>query len=188
VLIAVIVIIGGIVYLATRTHPTAPPRSAHTTQSTPPRPIALCASCAHDYNPDAISGPKNQNPNLDAYAVDGDPGTAWTTEIYYDNTLGKPGVGLYVDAGKSVVAGTMSLVTQTPGYAATIYASASAPNPDRFDVGSGGWVKVGSASDVQRHQTIHLSGGGAYRYYLVWITSLGGRDQASINEIRLYTR
>jgi eukaryotic-like serine/threonine-protein kinase len=188
VLIVVALIIGGIVYLATHTHHTAPPRAAQTTPGAPPpHQIALCQSCAHDYNPDAISGPKNQNPNLVGYAVDGDPGTAWTTQIYYDNTLGKPGVGLYVDAGKPVTAGTMNLTTQTPGYAATIYGRTSAPNPDTFDVGSGGWVKVGSAADVQAHQTIHLTGTTSYRYYLVWITSLGGRSQAAINEIRLST-
>ena len=188
VLVAVVAIIGGIVYLATRTHHTAPPRSAPTTQgAAPPHQIALCQSCAHDYNPDAISGPKNQNPTQVGFAVDGDPGTAWTTQIYYDNTLGKPGVGLYVDAGKSVVAGSMNLTTQTPGYAATIYGRTSAPNPDTFDVGPGGWVKLGSAADVGAHQTIHLAGGPPYRYYLVWITSLGGRSQAAINEIRLYT-
>jgi serine/threonine-protein kinase len=187
VLVAIVVIVGGIVYLATRSHHTAPPASVRATQASPPHEITLCQACAHDYNPDAISGAKNQNPNLVGYAVDGDPGTAWMTEIYYQNTLGKPGVGLYVDAGKSVVAGTMSLTTQTPGYAATIYGRVSAPNPNTFDVGSGGWVKVGSVADVQGHQSIHLTGSAAYRYYLVWITSLGGRNQVAINEIKLYT-
>jgi eukaryotic-like serine/threonine-protein kinase len=188
VLLAVAVIAGGIVYLATRAHHPVQARSSATTPPARPRQIAICQSCAHDYNPDAISGPKVQNPNLDGYAVDGDPGTAWVTETYYDNTLGKPGVGVYVQAGKPVAAGTLSLITQTPGYAVTIYGRTSAPNPDTFDAGSGGWVKLGSAADVQAHQSIHLSGGNtAYRYYLVWITSLGGRSQAAINEIRLYT-
>src|ERR1700759_2841565 len=93
VLVAVVAIIGGIVYLAARTHHTAAPPAAPPTQgAAPPHQIALCQSCAHDYNPDAISGPKNQNPPQVGFAVDGDPGTAWTTQIYYDNTLGKPGV------------------------------------------------------------------------------------------------
>jgi serine/threonine protein kinase len=188
VLVAVLVIIGGIVYLATRTHHTAPPHSSPPSQPAPSHQIELCQSCGHDYNPDAISGPKNQNPNQVGYAVDGDPGTAWLTQIYYDNTLGKPGVGLYVDAGKPVVAGTMNLTTQTPGYAATIYGRTSAPNPDTFDVGSGGWVKVGSVADVRAHQAISLATDHVpYRYYLVWITSLGGRSQVAINEIRLST-
>ena len=187
-LILVAVVAAGIVFLATRPHPKAAARSSQRTTASPPRPIALCAACARDYNPDAISGPKTQNPNLVGYTVDGDPGTAWTTQIYYDNTLGKPGVGVYVDAGRPVVAGTMNLVTQTPGYAASIYGRTTTPNPDTFDTGSDGWTKLGSVASVQAHQTIHLNAGRvAYRYYLVWITSLGGRSQAAINEIGLNT-
>jgi serine/threonine protein kinase len=188
-LVAVAVIAGGIVYLATRTHHTAPSVASHASHPSAPQRIPLCQSCAHDYNPDAISGPKNQNPNLDPYAVDGDPGTAWVTQIYYDNTLaGKPGVGLYVDAGKAVRAGSMLLETATPGYAVTIYGRTSPPNANTFDTGTGGWVKLGSVAAVQRRQTIRLTTSNVpYRYYLVWITSLGGHSQASINEIRLYT-
>jgi serine/threonine-protein kinase len=188
VLIVVAVIAAGIVYLATRTHHTAPPPSSTAQHRTPSHAIALCESCARDYNPDAISGPKTQNPNLVGYTVDGDPGTAWTTQIYYDNVLGKPGVGVYVDAGKPVVAGTLSLITQTPGYAASIYGRTAAPNPDTFDTGPGGWVRLASVAAVQAHQKFHLATTHAgYRYYLVWITSLGGRSQAAINQIRLYT-
>jgi hypothetical protein len=187
-LLAAVIAAGAVVYLATRPHHSAPPRAAPTTHPAAPQLISLCSSCARDYNPDAISGPKTQNPNLVGYAVDGDPGTAWTTQIYYDNTLGKPGVGLYVDAGKPVDAGTLSLTTQTPGYAVSIYGRTSTPNPDTFDTGPGGWVKIGSAPAVSARQKITLSTGStAYRYYLVWITSLGGRSQVAINEVRLYT-
>jgi eukaryotic-like serine/threonine-protein kinase len=187
-LIAAIVVAGGIVYLATRHHHAPPAPSVQDTRPAAARRITICSSCATDYNPDAISGPKNQNPNLVGYAVDGDPGTAWVTQMYYSNTLGKPGVGVYVDAGRAVVAGTLSLITQTPGYAVSIYGRTTQPNPDTFDTGSGGWVKLGSVAAVSAHQQIHLTANHvAYRYYLVWITSLGGRDQAAINEIRLYT-
>ena len=64
--------------------------------------MQLCASCAHDYNPDAISGPKNQHPGEDGLAIDGNRNTAWTTEIYYYGLQSKPGVGLYVDANPGV--------------------------------------------------------------------------------------
>jgi eukaryotic-like serine/threonine-protein kinase len=190
VLLAVALVAGGIVYLATRTHHSPPGRVARDqTRPAAPRLIPLCQSCAHDYNPDAISGPKNQNPQLDPYAVDGDPGTAWVTQIYYDNTLaGKPGFGLYVDAGGPVLAGSMLLETTTPGYSVTIYGRTSTPNPNTFDTGPGGWVKLGSVADVHKQQTIPLAPNNVrYRYYLVWITSLGGQSQAAINEIRLYT-
>lgn len=182
-----VVVAAGVLYLADRPsgHPTA---AAHGAPPSKPHPISLCASCAHDYNPDAISGPKNQNPDLVGYAVDGDASTAWQTQTYYDNALGKPGVGLYVDAGRAVRAGSLQLQTSTPGYAVSIYGATATPNPDTFVAGSGGWVKVGSVDPVSSSQKIALHAGhAAYRYYLVWITSLGGQDKVTINEVKLST-
>jgi hypothetical protein len=41
---------------------------------------------------------------------------------------------------------------------------------------------------VGQNTSIPLSSGrSAYRYYLVWITTLGGHEQLSIDEIALYT-
>jgi hypothetical protein len=82
----------------------------------------------------------------------------------------------------------MILDTDTPGYAATVYASSQRPNPDTFNSGPGGWVKVGSASNVRKAETIKLTTGTTkYRYYLVWITSLGDHSHVDVNEIALYT-
>jgi len=181
------VIVGGILYLAGRTHhgtgtlPQAAPKAT-------PHPISLCDSCATDYNPDALSGPKNQHPSQDPLAIDGNRNTAWTTESYDNDTLGKPGVGIYVDARPGVAAGNMIIDTATPGYRVVIYARKSTPNPNTFDTGPGGWVPVGSAPTVHSTQTIPLHTAGVrYRYYLVWITSLGNHAQVDVNEIALYT-
>ncbi len=93
-----------------------------------------------------------------------------------------------MDFKPGVAAGSMVLDTDTPGYAVTIYARTSRPNPDTFDSGPGGWVKVGSAPHVGRTQTIKLSSTKTkYRYYLVWITSLGAHSHVDVNEIALYT-
>ncbi len=178
----------GAVFLVPRTHhgtgrlPQPAPPTAHAQ-------VVLCSSCAHDYNPDALSGPKVQNPAEVGLAIDGNRNTAWTTEIYYSGSLqSKPGVGLYVSANPGVVARSMIIDTATPGYSVVIYARHDRPNPDTFDAGPGGWVKVGAAGDVHRTQTLRLDTGGvAYRYYLVWITSLGPHNQVAINEIGLYT-
>jgi hypothetical protein len=154
-----------------------------------PQQISLCDTCAVDYNPDPLSGPKNQNPQLDGLAIDDNRNTAWTTDIYYDG-LGKPGVGLYVDAKPGVAARSMIIDTATPGYTVAIYArrAQDPPNPNVFDPGPNGWVRVGSAASVHRTQTIRLATDGVpYRYYLVWITSLGPHNQVAINEIALYT-
>ncbi|HZE05235.1 MAG TPA: protein kinase [Solirubrobacteraceae bacterium] len=178
------------VYLGHQAHSGgAAATSTHQSTQAPPRRIAICSTCATDYNPDPLSGPKTQNPQMDPYAVDGDPSTAWKTQIYDNGTLGKPGVGLYVDARRNVVAGSLRLVTSTPGYAVTIYGSRLQPNPDTFTTGSGGWTKLSTVASVQAHQSIPLTTHGtAYRYCLVWITQLNGANPAAINEISLYTR
>ncbi|MHB1568625.1 MAG: protein kinase domain-containing protein [Solirubrobacteraceae bacterium] len=172
------------------------PRTHHGTGTVaqPPPPatphqVQLCNTCAHDYNPYAISGPKTQNPALVNYAIDGNLDTYWPTQQYYQHTLGKPGVGLYVDASPGVSAGSLVIHTQTPGWSVKIYATSQTPNPNAFNSGPGGWHQVGSAASVHSRQTITLSTGGTrYRYYLVWITSLGGLLQVDVNEVTLYTK
>jgi serine/threonine-protein kinase len=177
---------GGVVFLAGRAHhgtgnlPQSPPAATRAQ-------VELCGTCAHDYNPLAPVGPKIQHPNEVGLAIDGDRNTAWTTETYYDG-LQKPGVGIYVDASPGVAAGSLVLDTATPGYTVVIYARHDPPNANTFDTGPGGWVKVGGASYVHPTQTIKLDTAGVkYRYYLVWITSLGTHNQVAVNEIALYT-
>jgi serine/threonine-protein kinase len=186
-LIVVAAVVGALIFLANRTHhgtgtlAQAPPKAT-------PHQVSLCDSCARDYNPDALSGAKNQHPEQVNLAIDGDRNTAWSTESYLGDNLGKPGVGIYVDAKPGVAAGSMIIDTDTPGYAVTVYARSSRPDPNTFDTAAGGWVKVGSAPKVQAKQTIKLSTGDTrYRYYLVWITSLGAHSHVDVNEIALYT-
>jgi eukaryotic-like serine/threonine-protein kinase len=154
-----------------------------------PQQVSLCSNCAHDYNPDAFAGsPKTQHPTTTGLAIDGNKNTAWTTESYLDG-LGKPGVGIYVDAKPGVAAGAMAIDTATPGYAVSIYGSKATPDPDTFTTGRQGWTKVGGAPSVGKAQQIRLNTHGvAYRYYLVWITSLGDHNQVAVNEIALYTK
>ena len=182
-------IAGGVVawLLATRTHHEAPkldvqPPAAHQVQIRP------CPSCVHDYNPDAVSGPKSQNPNLVGFAIDGNVSTAWLTEHYYSGTFGKAGVGLYVDVGRALLARDLVLYTQTPGYHAQIWGSDTPPDPEVFNTGPGGWTKLADIQSVQRRQPIPLSPGKTgYRYYLVWMTSLPpGKQLGAINEVALY--
>jgi len=187
VLLVIVIVGGGILYLANRAHhgtgspPQAPP-AKHTQAA---HGISLCQTCAHDYNPDALSGPKNQHPNQVGLAIDNNPNTAWSTETYDNDTLGKPGVGIYVDANPGVAAQSMTLVTDTPGYAITIYGSKTRPNPNAFGTA---WVKLATVADVKPTQHIPLATGTVpYRYYLVWITSLGDHGHVDVNEISLYT-
>jgi serine/threonine-protein kinase len=178
-----------IVFLANRTHhgtPGAPPQQ-HAPKGTPTL-IKPCSTCAHDYNPDALSGAKNQHPWQDSYAIDGNLSTAWTTETYDGDVLGKPGVGLYVSYKPPVAAGSMVLHTQTPGYSAAIYATNQTPDRNTFNSGPGGWHKLATVGAVKSKQTIRLNTHGVrYHYYLVWITALNDHGSVAINEISLYT-
>jgi serine/threonine-protein kinase len=184
-----LLIAGGVVawVLATRTHREAPklnakPPAAHQVAIRP------CSTCAHDYNPDALVGAKNQNPNLVGLAIDGNPNTAWLTDHYYTGSLQKAGVGLYVDVGRPRPVTEIVIYTQTPGWRGEIWASNSAPDPYVFNTGRGGWTRLAQIPSMQRKQSIALgTGKTGYRYYLVWITSLPpGRLLAAINEVALY--
>ncbi|HEX7526522.1 MAG TPA: hypothetical protein VF327_09455, partial [Gaiellaceae bacterium] len=57
-----------------------------------------------------------------AAATDGKPATFWTTDIYRSASFGglKPGVGLVLDAGTAVALKTLTVVSDTPGFTATI--------------------------------------------------------------------
>jgi serine/threonine protein kinase len=185
-LIMAAAVVAILVFAANNTHRGTPQLAQPAPKSTPHQ-VQPCDSCATDYNPDALSGPKNQHPEQTGFAIDGNRNTAWSTESYLGDNLGKPGVGIYVDFKPGIAAGSMVIDTDTPGYAVTIYATNSRPNPDTFNSGPGGWVKVGSAASVHKTQTIKLSSTTKYRYYLAWITSLGGHSHVDVNEIALYT-
>ncbi|HEX2016893.1 MAG TPA: protein kinase [Solirubrobacteraceae bacterium] len=159
----------------------------------PPRqqPIPLASDSAHDYNPFALSPPYSQHPEQRAAIVDRDPSSSWSTESYSAGTLGKPGVGIYLDAQPRVVARSIELQTPTPGFAAEIW-GANQIGSDHGDPRGGlsalGWTKLGATPRVAHDQPIPLdTATQSYRYYLVWITKLPPSSQkASIDEVTLF--
>jgi serine/threonine-protein kinase len=186
--LALAVIAGIAVWLANRAHHGIP-SVQEKSPSAALIPVSLCQNCAHDYNPFGLDGSKTQNPGEVGLAIDGNRQTAWQTETYYSGSLGKPGVGIYVDAAPHVAAREIVLLTSTPGWSVQIWARNTTPNPsDNFPVGRGGWTMVGGAPWVHGRQAIRINGTEKqYRYYLVWITSLPAkRESASVNEITLY--
>ena len=120
--------------------------------------------------------------------MDGNINTAWPTEHYYTGKLGKPGVGLYVDAVNPVQPREIEIFTQSPGWSVQIWATNSPPDPAVFTTGPGGWTQLAQVASVKRQQPIPLdTPKTGYRYYLVWITSLPpGQMIAYINEVALY--
>jgi len=126
---------------------------------------------------DPFGSPVGQEHNDKAhYATDGDSRTYWETESYNDHpNLDKPGVGLILDADKSVQLQQLAFSTGTPGFVAEIKGSDSA----------GGFSDVVAPPQTTGSVTKYKIHGGPFRYYLIWITKLGGNySQAVINEVK----
>ena len=111
-------------------------------------------------------------------ATDGDPNTYWPTESYRTApSLGKPGVGLVIDAGKVLQLHQLDVTTSTPGLTAEILAGDSPGGP--FN------AVVGASQTVSGDSARYTIAGGAHRYYVIWITRLGaGFRNAHIDEVR----
>jgi eukaryotic-like serine/threonine-protein kinase len=112
-------------------------------------------------------------------ATDGKLSTAWATENYHASleAIGKKGVGLVLDAGHAVQLHHLGLSSSTPGFTAEIRAGDSKTGP--FDAVVGASQVVGTNGTVQYTLT-----DGAHRYYVIWITDLGGRGTVQINDVR----
>jgi serine/threonine-protein kinase len=178
---AVLVAAGVTAWLVSRAHQGTTSRSQSQGQDGSLTQVNLCSSCAQGFNP--LGTPTNETPN--AYrAVDGNPSTAWSTQQYYSRKLQKPGTGLYVDTSTPTAARQLRILTDTPGFTASIYARTTSPPVSWPD---SGWVPVSGAVDVTSDDRIDLSTDGVpYRYYLIWITSLGGHENVDLNEVTLY--
>jgi eukaryotic-like serine/threonine-protein kinase len=178
-------VVGSAVWLATRAHhgtgklavnaPRSPSSSAPLSQ------VQLCQDCAFGFNP--LGSPKNEHPDP-GLAIDSQVNTSWSTQHYFSGTLNKAGVGLYVDARPKTTARVLRIITSTPGFTATIYARDDQPPLTWPDPG---WTKISAPTQIGHKQDIRLfSQNTRYRFFLVWITSLGGQDQLAINEVALY--
>jgi serine/threonine protein kinase len=131
---------------------------------------AVTLHAAADFDP---YGGDSEHPERVQDATDGDPSSYWPTQQYFDG-LGKPGVGLIVDAGRPVTLETLRVTTDTPGFTAEIHAIGSPSG--RLGPADSGPQVVGNAT------TFSLRGRES-RYYVVWITDLGGNQSAHLNEI-----
>jgi serine/threonine-protein kinase len=134
-----------------------------------PAPVRLLAVSSYD----PFGNNHIENPRLVPYATDGNRATFWSTEDYYDHTLGKPGVGIILDAGAPVQVRALTIVSSTPGYRAIIRAASRKFGPFTDD----------SRSQLGGADTTFTLDGVRARYYLIWITSLGGKESVQINEV-----
>jgi hypothetical protein len=170
--LVVVIAIGAAVFFAihgTAFHSTS--RSSHTGGSSAGGAVPkLHATTAYDPLGDGVE--HNDAAHL---ATDGSAATYWETEHYNDApSLGKPGVGLVLDAGRDVQLHQLGIATSTPGFTAEIKGGDS---PTHFT------KVIGPSQTVGARTTFQIESG-EYRYYLIWITRLGqGYNTARINEV-----
>jgi predicted Ser/Thr protein kinase len=107
--------------------------------------------------------------------TDGDPSTAWQTSSYHfgGGSLGKPGVGVVVDARRPYALRAITVTSDTPGFTGQILTGSSPGGP--FTVDS-------PPRQVASNTTFTLNGRKA-RYYVVWITNLGAHSSVRVNEV-----
>jgi serine/threonine-protein kinase len=127
-------------------------------------------------DPPSAGGDGQEHDGEAPLAVDKDPSTYWQTQTYHDpfDAIGKSGVGVVVDAGRQVELDSLTVVTDTPGFSAKIRAGSRPDGPFR---------DASSERQVAGTTRFELDGGKA-RYFVVWITNLGGDSSAHVNEIR----
>ena len=167
--VALALIAGGVVYALTRSGSGGP---AATGGGGGDGATSIHLSAVTAYDPFGDHVENNAGVPL---ATDGNSTTAWATEHYrYPNgSLNKPGVGLVLDAGSTVKAKAITVVSDTPGYTALIKAGNSPGGPFSDD----------SASQQATDRTTFDLNGASARYYLVWITNRGSASAVDINEV-----
>ena len=105
-------------------------------------------------------------------ATDGNAATFWETEHYVGGDLGKQGVGLLLDASSPKKVASITVTSDTPGFTAEILAGNSVTQLPKID----------SAAQTVGSRTTFTLRGATARYYIVWITNLGGHDSVHVNE------
>jgi serine/threonine-protein kinase len=116
-------------------------------------------------------GDQHEHDEAVRLATDRNPGTFWTTEHYRSFT--KEGVGLVLDAGSTRKISNVTVQSDTPGFTGEIELGSSPSGP----------FSPASASTTVGRSTNFTLRGPAARYYVVWITDLGGNDAVHVNQV-----
>ena len=131
--------------------------------------VQLRAVATYDPPP----GDGQEHDDMVQYATDHSPSTYWETESYENLHALKPGVGLVLDAGKSVSPSVVKVSSRGSEFTARIETGDSAAGP--FHIAS----QTLPVDGVRRFKLVRAV---PARYLVVWITNVSGR--ALINEVR----
>jgi hypothetical protein len=149
--------------------PVAEPSPETPTSQAPAQPHAIAAVTDLDPPPD---GNGEENPELAALAVDGDPSTAWQTMEYYrDPKFGllKEGVGLVVDLGGRREVSAVEVTVQGSPTSFEVFA---APGANTAPTGVENLRRVAGATGAGGRTVLELEDSVETRYFVVWLTSL----------------
>jgi putative peptidoglycan lipid II flippase len=125
------------------------------------------------------------NPGQAGLAIDGDPTTSWSTELYTDPVpfpSFKKGEGLLLQLPKPTVIGAVNLDVSSTGTQVEIR-SAPTPSPATLEETT---VLTPATTLKSGHNTIPVKSAAPTSNLLVWISTLGttdGKSKASISEI-----
>jgi len=125
------------------------------------------------------------NPGEAALAIDGDPTTAWHTDIYHDAVpfpTFKSGVGLLLQLPQPTVVGAVNLDLTSTGTKIQIRSSATA-TPAKLDDTT---PLTQSVAVPPGHNSIPVKASAPTSYLLVWISTLGttnGESRTDISEV-----
>jgi eukaryotic-like serine/threonine-protein kinase len=147
--------------------------------SAAPPPASKRISVAGVTSYDPFGDNKEEHSAAAVNITDGNPASYWSTERYDTApSLGKPGVGVVLDAGALVDLAHLVVVTDTPGFTAQIEATnTEGATPE----------KISDSKVVGSTTTFDLSSSGPKQYYVIWITKLPpGLQLAHVNEVRAY--
>lgn len=146
-------------------------------------PIEINPSAVTDFDPE---GDGSENPTQAQLAVDGDPLTGWSTDLYKKRAdFGglKDGVGLLIDLGRPVAVRQVAIAFLRPGADVEIRVA------DARSEQASGYRVIAKASKVGDVATLTLDPGPtSARYWLVWITRLprdGDGYRTTIGEVQL---
>jgi hypothetical protein len=128
-----------------------------------------------------------EDPGGVGLAVDGDPSTSWSTDVYHGSpAFGglKSGVGLLLDLGRPRTVSTARLLLSSPGADIELRAG------DRRPAQATDLALVASRSGSPATLTLPIASTVTARYWLVWITSLprvaANSYSLSIDEVGLF--
>ena len=139
--------------------------------STSSAPVKLRAVGAYD-----PFGDGTENDGEVANATDRNLDTYWPTEHYYDGLAAvKQGVGLMLDAGRSVSPKSVRVTTTGSAFKARIETASSRTGTPHI---------ASMTLQVDGSRVFKIIRAVPARYFIVWITEVTGEQQALVNEVK----